>query len=76
MIQPLKTQVFTLVNSTCFKYFFKLPLLVLVGKYATKDLIHRLPDPEAPNDRVEENTVGAILCAVHQVVNKSIPNAK
>ncbi|XP_073234690.1 uncharacterized protein [Porites lutea] len=48
----------------------------LIGKYATKDLIHRLPDPEAPNDRVEENTVGAILCAVHQVVNKSIPNSK
>lgn len=41
-----------------------------------KDLVHRLPDPLTPNARVEENTVGAILCAIHQVVNKSIENAR
>lgn len=48
----------------------------LIGKYAVKDLVHRLPDPGTPNARVEESTVGAILCALHQVVNKSIENAR
>ena len=41
-----------------------------------KDLVHRLPDPETQNTRVEENTVGAILCAIHQVANKSIENGR
>ena len=41
-----------------------------------KDLVHRLPDPETPNARAEENTVGAILCAIHQVANRSIENGR
>ena len=55
---------------------FCLVLCSLVGKYAMKDLVHRLPDPETPSSRVEENTVGAILCAIHQVVNRSIENGR
>lgn len=39
-----------------------------------RDLVHRLPEPD--NVKVEENTVGAILCAIHQVVNKSIENSR
>ena len=46
------------------------------GKYAVKDLVHRLPDPNSPSDRAEENTIGAILCAIHQVVNKSVENGR
>ncbi|KAJ7392242.1 hypothetical protein OS493_013620 [Desmophyllum pertusum] len=42
----------------------------LIGKYAIKDLVHRLPDPNSPNERADENTVGAILCAIHQVVTR------
>lgn len=47
----------------------------LIGKYAVRDLVHRLPDPEI-NVKVEENTVGAILCAIHQAVNKSMENSR
>ncbi|KAL9978718.1 hypothetical protein ACROYT_G016268 [Oculina patagonica] len=48
----------------------------LIGQYAVKDLVHRLPEPNSPNSHVEENTIGAILCALHQVVNKSIVNGR
>ncbi|XP_074616097.1 uncharacterized protein LOC141875648 isoform X1 [Acropora palmata] len=46
----------------------------LIGKYAVRDLVHRLPDPD--NVKVEESTIGAILCAIHQVVSKSIENSR
>ena len=39
-----------------------------------RDLVHRLPDPD--NVKVEESTIGAILCAIHQVVSKSIENSR
>ncbi|XP_048580672.1 uncharacterized protein LOC5511245 isoform X3 [Nematostella vectensis] len=50
----------------------------LIGKYAMRDLVRRLPDPEKESDseRVSETVIGPILCAIHQVVNKSLDNGK
>lgn len=49
----------------------------VLAKYGIKDLLHRLPYPGAPsNVRAEENTIGAILCAIHQLMNKSLMNGR
>ena len=46
------------------------------GNYALRDLARCLPAAGTPIHSVEENTIGALLCAVHQLVNKSIRNGK
>ncbi|PFX14767.1 Tetratricopeptide repeat protein 28 [Stylophora pistillata] len=55
----------------------RLFLYSFAAKYGIKDLLHRLPYPGAPsNVRAEENTIGAILCAIHQLMNKSLMNGR
>ena len=52
-------------------------LFSFTAKYGIKDLVHRLPDHRASlNVKAEENTIGAILCAIHQFVNKSLVNGR
>jgi hypothetical protein len=43
-----------------------------------KDLVRRLPDPPKDEDDTPYNstTVGPLLCAIHQVINGSLPNGK
>lgn len=49
----------------------------VLAKYGIKDLVHRLPDHRTSlNVKAEENTIGAILCAIHQFVNKSLVNGR
>ena len=48
----------------------------LIGKFATRDLVHCLPAADATPNSVDENTVGSLLCAVHQLVNRNLTNGK
>lgn len=48
----------------------------LVGKFAMRDLVSRLPGPAATDNRITEQTWGALLCTIHQVVNRNLDNAK
>uniref|UniRef100_A0A8C9TZC9 Catenin (cadherin-associated protein), delta 2a n=1 Tax=Scleropages formosus TaxID=113540 RepID=A0A8C9TZC9_SCLFO len=43
----------------------------LIGKYAMRDLVHRLPGNSSSDD-----TVTAICCALHEVITKNMENAK
>ncbi|XP_043930691.1 plakophilin-4 isoform X3 [Protopterus annectens] len=47
----------------------------LIGKYAMRDLINRLPGGNGPNVLSDE-TVAAICCALHEVTSKNMENAK
>uniref|UniRef100_A0A8C5N8T8 Catenin delta-2-like n=1 Tax=Gouania willdenowi TaxID=441366 RepID=A0A8C5N8T8_GOUWI len=44
----------------------------LIGKYAMRDLIHRLPGCSSSSN----DTVTAICCALHEVITKNMENAK
>uniref|UniRef100_A0A3Q3J779 Catenin delta 2 n=1 Tax=Monopterus albus TaxID=43700 RepID=A0A3Q3J779_MONAL len=52
----------------------------LIGKYAMRDLIHRLPggssSPPTPSKTMSDETVTAICCALHEVITKNMENAK
>ncbi|KAJ8010839.1 hypothetical protein DPEC_G00079290 [Dallia pectoralis] len=59
----------------------------LIGKYAMRDLIHRLPGsssnstggsgvPVTPSKTMSDDTVTAICCALHEVITKNMENAK
>ncbi|XP_077364625.1 catenin delta-2 isoform X4 [Festucalex cinctus] len=62
----------------------------LIGKYAMRDLIHRLPGSSsnnatssgnsstagAPSKAMSDDTVTAICCALHEVITKNMENAK
>ncbi|XP_029552974.1 catenin delta-2-like isoform X1 [Salmo trutta] len=60
----------------------------LIGKYAMRDLVHRLPGsssnstggstggPMAPGKTMSDDTVTAICCALHEVITKNMENAK
>uniref|UniRef100_G3NCR6 Catenin delta 2 n=1 Tax=Gasterosteus aculeatus aculeatus TaxID=481459 RepID=G3NCR6_GASAC len=49
----------------------------LIGKYAMRDLIHRLPGCSSSNNNaMSDDTVTAICCALHEVITKNMENAK
>uniref|UniRef100_A0A3B5MJU0 Uncharacterized protein n=1 Tax=Xiphophorus couchianus TaxID=32473 RepID=A0A3B5MJU0_9TELE len=51
----------------------------LIGKYAMRDLIHRLPGSSCsstPSKAMSDDTVTAICCALHEVITKNMENAK
>ncbi|GAA6074633.1 catenin delta-2 [Tachysurus ichikawai] len=59
----------------------------LVGKYAMRDLIHRLPgssntstsgstNNSTTSKTMSDDTVTAICCALHEVITKNMENAK
>ncbi|NXY89106.1 PKP4 protein, partial [Alcedo cyanopectus] len=47
----------------------------LIGKYAMRDLVNRLPGGSGPGVLSDE-TVAAICCALHEVTSKNMENAK
>ncbi|NXL25046.1 PKP4 protein, partial [Setophaga kirtlandii] len=47
----------------------------LIGKYAMRDLVNRLPGGGGPGVLSDE-TVAAICCALHEVTSKNMENAK
>ncbi|XP_039610328.1 catenin delta-2 isoform X3 [Polypterus senegalus] len=55
----------------------------LIGKYAMRDLVHRLPGGNNSNSgnntaskAMSDDTVTAICCALHEVITKNMENAK
>uniref|UniRef100_A0A8C2Q391 Catenin (cadherin-associated protein), delta 2a n=1 Tax=Cyprinus carpio TaxID=7962 RepID=A0A8C2Q391_CYPCA len=46
----------------------------LIGKYAMRDLVHRLPG--GTGKTMCDDTVTAICCALHEVITKNMENAK
>lgn len=67
-------------------------VLLSSGKYAMRDLIHRLPGSSSSNNNttnsgpsgtagptskaMSDDTVTAICCALHEVITKNMENAK
>ena len=59
---------------------------VSVGKYAMRDLVHRLPGgnnnnssggaPAPPGKTMSDDTITAICCALHEVITKNMENTK
>ncbi|KAM6332653.1 plakophilin-4 isoform 7-T7 [Podargus strigoides] len=47
----------------------------LIGKYAMRDLVNRLPGGNGPSILSDE-TVAAVCCALHEVTSKNMENAK
>lgn len=47
----------------------------LIGKYAMRDLVNRLPGGNSPSI-LSDDTVAAICCALHEVTSKNMENAK
>uniref|UniRef100_A0A6I8PW76 Plakophilin 4 n=1 Tax=Xenopus tropicalis TaxID=8364 RepID=A0A6I8PW76_XENTR len=47
----------------------------LIGKYAMRDLVNRLPGGNGPCV-LSDDTVAAICCALHEVTSKNMENAK
>lgn len=61
-----------------------------LGKYAMRDLIHRLPGSSSssnnnttsigtsgtPSKAMSDDTITAICCALHEVITKNMENAK
>uniref|UniRef100_A0A8C4PVJ8 Plakophilin 4 n=1 Tax=Equus asinus asinus TaxID=83772 RepID=A0A8C4PVJ8_EQUAS len=47
----------------------------LIGKYAMRDLVNRLPGGSGPSVLSDE-TMAAICCALHEVTSKNMENAK
>ncbi|XP_069472494.1 plakophilin-4 isoform X10 [Ambystoma mexicanum] len=47
----------------------------LIGKYAMRDLVNRLPGGNGTSI-LSDDTVAAICCALHEVTNKNMENAK
>uniref|UniRef100_A0A8D0DPL5 Catenin delta 2 n=1 Tax=Salvator merianae TaxID=96440 RepID=A0A8D0DPL5_SALMN len=52
----------------------------LIGKYAMRDLVHRLPGGNNSNSTaskaMSDDTVTAICCTLHEVITKNMENAK
>uniref|UniRef100_G1T3X9 Catenin delta 2 n=1 Tax=Oryctolagus cuniculus TaxID=9986 RepID=G1T3X9_RABIT len=52
----------------------------LIGKYAMRDLVHRLPGGNNSNNTaskaMSDDTVTAICCTLHEVITKNMENAK
>ncbi|XP_073503227.1 plakophilin-4 isoform X2 [Phyllobates terribilis] len=47
----------------------------LIGKYAMRDLVNRLPGGNGSNV-LSDDTIAAICCALHEVTSKNMENAK
>ncbi|XP_059772102.1 catenin delta-2 isoform X4 [Balaenoptera ricei] len=52
----------------------------LIGKYAMRDLVHRLPggnnSSNAVSKAMSDDTVTAVCCTLHEVITKNMENAK
>ncbi|XP_056600166.1 catenin delta-2b isoform X1 [Triplophysa dalaica] len=57
----------------------------LIGKYAMRDLVHRLPGGNnnnttgtsgSPSKSMSDDTIAAICCALHEVITKNMENTK
>ncbi|XP_036752585.2 catenin delta-2 isoform X6 [Manis pentadactyla] len=51
----------------------------LIGKYAMRDLVHRLPGGNSNNTAskaMSDDTVTAVCCTLHEVITKNMENAK
>ncbi|XP_065440304.1 catenin delta-2 isoform X6 [Chrysemys picta bellii] len=51
----------------------------LIGKYAMRDLVHRLPggnSNSSASKAMSDDTVTAICCTLHEVITKNMENAK
>uniref|UniRef100_A0A667WNB6 Catenin (cadherin-associated protein), delta 2b n=1 Tax=Myripristis murdjan TaxID=586833 RepID=A0A667WNB6_9TELE len=54
----------------------------LIGKYAMRDLVHRLPGGRGANSSclvgktMSDDTITAICCALHEVITKNMENTK
>ncbi|XP_073093912.1 catenin delta-2 isoform X4 [Manis javanica] len=51
----------------------------LIGKYAMRDLVHRLPGGNSNNaasKAMSDDTVTAVCCTLHEVITKNMENAK
>nr|XP_058916269.1 catenin delta-2 isoform X2 [Kogia breviceps] len=52
----------------------------LIGKYAMRDLVHRLPGgnngSNAVSKAMSDDTVTAVCCTLHEVITKNMENAK
>uniref|UniRef100_A0A4W6E779 Catenin (cadherin-associated protein), delta 2b n=1 Tax=Lates calcarifer TaxID=8187 RepID=A0A4W6E779_LATCA len=54
----------------------------LIGKYAMRDLVHRLPGGRGANNSglmgktMSDDTITAICCALHEVITKNMENTK
>ncbi|XP_078543778.1 catenin delta-2 isoform X3 [Lissotriton helveticus] len=52
----------------------------LIGKYAMRDLVHRLPGGNNTNNSaskaMSDDTVTAVCCTLHEVITKNMENAK
>uniref|UniRef100_A0A7N6B3X6 Catenin (cadherin-associated protein), delta 2b n=1 Tax=Anabas testudineus TaxID=64144 RepID=A0A7N6B3X6_ANATE len=54
----------------------------LIGKYAMRDLVHRLPGGRSTNSSIlvgktmSDDTITAICCALHEVITKNMENTK
>uniref|UniRef100_A0ACB8FC34 Uncharacterized protein n=1 Tax=Sphaerodactylus townsendi TaxID=933632 RepID=A0ACB8FC34_9SAUR len=52
----------------------------LIGKYAMRDLVHRLPGGNNSNSStsktMSDDTVTAVCCTLHEVITKNMENAK
>uniref|UniRef100_A0A8D3AYD8 Catenin delta-2-like n=1 Tax=Scophthalmus maximus TaxID=52904 RepID=A0A8D3AYD8_SCOMX len=52
----------------------------LIGKYAMRDLVHRLPGGSNNNNStsgtMSDDTITAICCALHEVITKNMENTK
>nr|XP_014345405.1 PREDICTED: catenin delta-2 [Latimeria chalumnae] len=51
----------------------------LIGKYAMRDLVHRLPggnSSSSTSKAMSDDTVTAICCTLHEVITKNMENAK
>ncbi|KAM6454281.1 catenin delta-2 isoform 1-T1 [Liasis olivaceus] len=52
----------------------------LIGKYAMRDLVHRLPggnnSSSSASKTMSDDTVTAICCTLHEVITKNMENAK
>ncbi|NXO01859.1 CTND2 protein, partial [Rhinopomastus cyanomelas] len=52
----------------------------LIGKYAMRDLVHRLPgannSSSSASKAMSDDTVTAICCTLHEVITKNMENAK
>lgn len=66
----------------CLGLFSTLPFIFFSpkGKYAMRDLVHRLPGGNNSNNAaskaMSDDTVTAVCCTLHEVITKNMENAK
>lgn len=69
-----------LSSSSILPSFQLFPLFFPKGKYAMRDLVHRLPGGNNSNNAaskaMSDDTVTAVCCTLHEVITKNMENAK